>query len=106
MTDPIFHAKRFSKLPLGFLKNTIECLLENQQQLINAKNVSVAKLACLIYGALGGKSQKVDVYSFLPFEKPKDKNGISPSTIAALKWALKHETMPPSIIGMIGAELT
>jgi hypothetical protein len=30
---------------------------------------------------------------------------LSESTVSAMKWALKNEKLPPSIVGLIGAEL-
>lgn len=105
INDPIFHAKNFGKIPVAILHGALERLSKYENQTINAYSISTAKLGCLVYGALGGKTNKISIADFLPFEMPRAEKELKPSTIAAMKWALKHEKLPPAIIGMIGAEL-
>lgn len=59
----------------------------------------------LVYGALGGKSNKVKIETFLPYEIKNGTNALKESTEEALRWALKNKKMPPVVIGLIGAEL-
>jgi len=59
----------------------------------------------VVIGALAGKKAKTSVTDFLPFESEVDPTGMQPSTIEALKWALKNEKLPPVIVGLIGVEL-
>lgn len=105
LSDPIFHSANFNRTPI----NLIFCVLHHSslyaQQKINAESISVAKLSMLVYGALGGKSHKASLESFLPYEIQKGVDGLNESTKEALKWALKNKQMPPAIIGLIGAEL-
>lgn len=105
ITDPLFNAERFNLVPIKFLKAVSENLLKQKQQTINADSIAVAKLACLVHGALGGKKGAISPDVFLPFEKPRDDNALQDSTIDALKWAMKNEKLPPAVVGMIGAEL-
>ncbi len=103
--DPLFHAANFARLPLKLLRVLLETSIQQRQHEANADSVTTAKLACLVYGALGGKKSSVTVESFLPYEKPKTNNGLSDTTIAAMQWALKNEKLPPAIVGILGAEL-
>jgi len=105
VSDPLFNAERFHLVPVKLLKALADSLSKHQQQKANIDGSSVAKLACLVHSALGGKKSSVSIEAFLPFDLPKDKQGIQESTISAMKWALKNEKMPPAIVGMIGAEL-
>lgn len=105
ITDPLFHAENFCRLPIELLKAVSENLIKQKQQTINADSIAVAKLACLVYGALGGKKNSINLESFLPFAKIKASNNLQDSTIDALKWAIKNEKLPMAIVGMIGSEL-
>jgi hypothetical protein len=106
ISDPLFHAERFNLVPVGFLRSVSENLVKQKQQTINADSVAVAKLACLVHSALGGKKNAASLDSFLPFEKAKDENGLKDSTINAMKWAMKNEKLPPAVVGIIGPELS
>jgi DNA-binding protein YbaB len=106
VSDPLFHAERFCLVPMKLLRAVSENLIKQKQQTINADSIAVAKLACLVHGALGGKKSSVSLDVFLPFEKPKDSNALQDSTVDALKWAMKNEKLPPAVVGMIGAELS
>jgi hypothetical protein len=105
LTDPLFHAGNFAKVPLKLLRVVLETAMQQRQQETNANSISAAKLACLVYSALGGKGKGATVESFLPYEKEKDTNDLQDTTIAAMQWALKNEKMPPAIVGILGAEL-
>ena len=72
---------------------------------MNAQSISTAKLSGLVFSALSGKGKKPSLEYFLPYEIRKGSNDLQPETIEAMKWALKHEKMPPAIVGLIGAEL-
>lgn len=80
-------------------------MLEAKKEDANANSIATAKLGSLVYSALGSKGAKAKLDDFLPYEISKVDNGLKESTIAAMKWALKHQKMPPAIIGLIGAEL-
>lgn len=73
---------------------------------MNAQSISTAKLSGLVFSALAGKGKKPSLEDFLPYEIKKGANDLQEETIAAMKWALKHEKMPPAIVGLIGAELS
>jgi hypothetical protein len=103
--DPIFHAERFGRLPIKFLRTCLQRLIEAHQEQVNAHSVATAKLAILVYSALGGKSHKVKIGDFLPYEMQKGDSGLKESTLAAMRWALKNQKLPPSIVGLLGAEL-
>lgn len=90
---------------MQFLRTCLRHLVEAHQERTNADSVATAKLAMLVYSALGGKTNKAKMSDFLPYEVKKDDNGLKESTINAMRWALKHHKMPPSIIGLLGAEL-
>lgn len=105
LSDPIFHAANFNKAPIKLIACVLDsCYLSIQQQ-TNAKSISTAKLGVMIYGALSGKSSKIKLESFLPYEIKDGTNSLKESTEEALRWALKNKKMPPIIIGLIGAEL-
>lgn len=106
IVDPIFHAERFGKVPIKLLQACIEQLSENKQETINAQSISTAKLSSFVIAALGGKNTKVNMEELLPYAMKKECNGLQKSTIAAMKWALKNEPMPPAIIGLIGSEFS
>jgi hypothetical protein len=105
IVDPIFHAERFNKLPVAFLQVCLENLFEARKEQVNAESISTAKLSGLVFSALGGKSKKLNLQDFLPYEIKKSPSDLQDETIEAMKWALKNEKMPPAIIGLIGAEL-
>lgn len=75
------------------------------QRRTNAASVTTAKLAMVVCSALGGKGNRAKLDQFLPFEINNGPELMKQSTKEALQWALKHETLPPAIVGMIGAEL-
>lgn len=105
IADPLFHAASFGRMPVKLLQACIQQLSEDKQETINAQSVATAKLSSIVIGALGGKKAKIKMEELLPYAMKKDDNGLSGATIAAMKWALKNEQMPPAVIGMIGAEL-
>jgi hypothetical protein len=105
IADPIFQAERFGKLPIAFLQTCLENWLEAHKEQVNAQSISTAKLSGLVFSALAGKGKKPSLEDFLPYEIRKGANDLQEETLAAMKWALKHEKMPPVIIGLIGAEL-
>jgi hypothetical protein len=105
IADPVFQAERFGKVPIKLLQICLQHLSEDRQEQANANSIATAKLSSIVLGALGGKKVKVKLEDLLPYEMKKHSNDLRDSTISAMKWALKHETMPPAIIGMIGAEL-
>jgi hypothetical protein len=104
IADPIFHAERFGKVPVALLRLVLEQASNERQQLINAQSMSTAQLAVTVVGALGGKTARANVDDFLPFARPKP-SSITEETREALQWALKHQVLPPVIVGLIGAEL-
>lgn len=106
IVDPIFHAERFGRLPVVFLRACLANLFEAYKEQLNAQSISTAKLSSLVFSALGGKGKKSNLEDFLPYEIKKGNNDLQEDTIEAMKWALKHEKMPPVIIGLIGAELS
>lgn len=105
LNDPIFHAANFGKAPVKLIGSVLHHCQLNVQQKINAESISTAKLSMLVYGALGGKSNKIKIEDFLPYELKGNPDALKDSTKEALRWALKHRKMPPIIIGLIGAEL-
>lgn len=106
IADPLFHAGNFGKVPVKLLQVCTRQLSDAKQETINAQSISTAKLSSIVMGALGGKRAKVKIEELLPYEIKRNNNTLKESTIQAMKWALKNETMPPAIIGMIGAELS
>lgn len=105
LSDPLFHASNFSRLPVKLLADVLRHYYETMQRRTNASSVATAKLAAMVCSALGGKGNKVKLDQFLPFELDNGTESIKQSTKEALQWALKNEKMPPVIVGMIGAEL-
>lgn len=105
IADPLFHANSFGKLPIKLLQVCIRQLSEDRRDTINAQSIATAKLSSIVIGALGGKKTRIKVEELLPYAMRKGDQGLKESTITAMKWALKHEQMPPAVIGMIGAEL-
>lgn len=105
IADPAFQADRFGKLPVLFLREVLETISETRRQHINAHSIATAKLSSVVVSALGGKGAKHKLDDFLPYELPKTSTNLKDSTKAALVWALKNEKLPPSIVGLIGAEL-
>lgn len=101
----MFHAERFGKAPVSLIQACLANLTEARKEQVNANSIATAKLSSLVYSALGGKAAKAKLEDFLPYEINKGDNGLKESTIAAMKWALKNEKLPPSIVGLIGAEL-
>ena len=102
---PIFNAGRVGRLPVVFLQACLENLFATHKEEVNAQSISTAKLSGLVFSALSGKGKKPSLEDFLPYEIKKGSNDLQNETIEAMKWALKHEKMPPAIIGLIGAEL-
>lgn len=106
LSDPIFQANNFGKLPIKLLADVLENGYKTLQSRTNAASVSTAKLAVVVMGALGAKGGKVKLDQFLPYELDDGFSTLKPSTKEALEWALKHEKLPSAIVGMIGAELS
>lgn len=73
---------------------------------INANSVATAKMGSMVASALGGKGTQVKVADFLPYEIEDNEDGPSESTKAALRWALKTQKMPATIVAMVGSELS
>ncbi len=105
LTDPLFQSSNFSRLPVKLLGDVLKHHYESMQRRTNASSVTTAKLAMIVCSALGGKGNRAKLDQFLPFELNDGPELIKQSTKEALQWALKHEAMPPAIVGMIGAEL-
>jgi hypothetical protein len=106
LSDPLFHAANFNKLPIKLLSDVLEHGYKTLQARINAASISTAKLGVVVMSALGSKSNKVKLNQFLPYELRDSQSTMKASTKEALEWALKHKKMPAAIIGMIGAELS
>lgn len=105
IVDPIFHAERFGRLPVVFLQTCLENLFETHKEQVNAQSISTAKLSGLVFSALSEKGKKPNLEDFLPYAIQKGSNNLKEETVEAMMWALKHEKMPPTIVGLIGAEL-
>jgi len=105
LPDPLFHASQFHRLPTKLLSDVLKHSYEAMQQRTNASSVATAKLAVVVTSALGGAANAAKLDNFLPFDIDKGDHGMKQSTKDALKWALKHEKLPPAIVWMIGAEL-
>lgn len=105
MADPIFHVNNFARLPVKLLSDVLNYNYLTMQKRINAKSVSTAKLTMAVYSALGSKGNRHKIEHFLPFELDQDSRTMKQSTKEAIQWALKHEKMPPAIVGILGTEL-
>jgi hypothetical protein len=105
LSDPLFHASNFRRTPTRLVVALLNHQTKDRKQTINAQSISTAKLGMVVIGALAGKKAKASISDFLPFESEADSTGMQPSTIEALKWALKNEKLPPVIVGLIGIEL-
>ena len=90
---------------MALIKGCLKALVEAEKDMINAKSIATAKLGFLVHSALGGKSARAKLDSFLPYEINKSDAAIKDTTRTAIRWALKNEKMPPAVIGLIGAEL-
>jgi hypothetical protein len=102
----LFYANNFNRLPIKLLADVLEYGYKTLQARTNAASVSTAKLAVVVMQALGGKSNKAKIESFLPYELSDGTSALKASTKEALEWALKHKQMPAAVVGMIGAELS
>jgi len=72
----------------------------------NANSVATAKMGSMVASALGGKGVQVKVADFLPYEIEDNEEGLSESTKAALRWALKTQKLPVIVVAMLGSELS
>lgn len=106
LTDPLFQASNFARLPVKLIADVLEKSYRTLHARTNAASVSTAKLAMVVMGALGGKTNRAKLDHFLPYELDDGTSTLKPSTKEALEWALKHEKLPSAIVGMIGAELS
>lgn len=80
-------------------------LIETKQETINANSIATAKLSTIVIGALGSSKTKVKMEDLLPYAIKHHNDALKPSTLNAMKWALKNAQMPAAVIGLIGAEL-
>lgn len=102
----MFHAERFGKVPIVLLKRLIQIADQEQQQIINSHSVATAKLGMVVLSALGGgASNKAKIADFLPFEAPRPATSITAETEEVVRWALRTQKLPASIVAMLGAEL-
>lgn len=102
----MFHAERFGKVPIVLLKKLILAADQEKQQIINSHSVATAKLGMIVLSALGGgASNKAKIADFLPFETPRPVTAITSETEEVVRWALRTQKLPPTIVAMLGAEL-
>lgn len=88
------------------LKRLIQIADQEQQQIINSHSVATAKLGMVVLSALGGgASNKAKIADFLPFETPRPATSITAETEEVVRWALRTQKLPASIVAMLGAEL-
>jgi hypothetical protein len=101
----LFHAPNFKRAPIRLIAALLNFQAKEKKQTINAQSISTAKLGMVVIGALAGKKANASIGDFLPFESKADPAGLQESTIAALKWALKNQKLPPVVVGLIGVAL-
>lgn len=93
-------------MPIVLLKRLIQIADQEQQQIINSHSVATAKLGMVVLSALGGgASNKAKIADFLPFETPRSATSITAETEEVVRWALRTQKLPASIVAMLGAEL-
>ena len=73
---------------------------------INANSVATAKMGAMVASALGGKTVKVKVGDFLPYEMDNKEDSVSEATKEVLRWAVKTQRLPAAIVAMLGSELS
>ena len=105
LSDPIFHAVNFSKLPVRFLRAMLDNAAAEKKRMLNAQSVSTAKLGMVVLGAVGGKNSKGNVEDFLPYEIEKTGPAIAESTKECIKWVLEKRKIPTAIVALIGPEV-
>ena len=105
LSDPIFHASNFAKIPTHLLWDILEHCSKIERTKTNADSMATAKLGTVVVSALSTKSAKVKVSDFLPYELETGDGSISSETKDAMRWALKHHKLPAIVAGMIGGEL-
>lgn len=102
----MFHAERFGKVPIALLKKLIKTADDEQQQIINSHSVATAKLGMVVLSALGGgASNKAKIADFLPFETPRPATSITSETEEVVRWALRTQKLPPTVVALLAAEL-
>jgi hypothetical protein len=105
LTDPLFQAANFARLPVLLLWDVLEHCSKTERTKANAGSMATAKLGTVVVSALGSKGTKVKVSDFLPYEPEKGDGSVSEKTREAMKWALRNQRMPSQIIGLLGEEL-
>lgn len=102
----MFHAERFGKVPIVLLKKLIKTADQEQQQIINSHSVATAKLGMVVLSALGGgASNKAKITDFLPFETPRPATSITSETEEVIRWALRTQKLPSTVVALLAAEL-
>lgn len=106
LPDPIFHASNFARLPVRLITDVLDNNAKVSRMRTNANSVATAKMGSMVASALGGKGVQVKVADFLPYEIEDNEEGLSESTKAALRWALKTQKLPVIVVAMLGSELS
>lgn len=105
LSDPIFHADNFARLPVRLISDTLEINTKISKTKANVNSIATAKMGAMVACALGGKTVKVKASDFLPYELEEKDQIVTDETREALKWALKSQRLPGVIVAMIGTEL-
>lgn len=106
LPDPIFHASNFARLPVRLITDVLESGAKTARMRINATSVATAKMGAMVASALGGKTTKIKVGDFLPYEMDTKENSVTEATKEVLRWAVKTQKLPASIVAMLGSELS
>lgn len=106
LSDPIFHASNFARLPVRLISEVLNNNAKLTKMRVNANSVSTAKLGAMVATAFGSKNTKVKITDFLPYETEEGEDGVTNETREALKWALRTQKMPATIVAMLGSELS
>ena len=79
---------------------------DKKRKIINSHSVATAKLGMVVLSALGGgASNKAKIADFLPFETPRPATSITSETEEVVRWALRTQKLPPTVVALLAAEL-
>ena len=107
LKDPRWAERSFGKQRCRDVHAAIQFLEKHETQKYNLHSLATAKLGCVVVSAVGGKKAQVSPGDFLPFDpsKQKDQSGVTPESLAILKYLMKSRALDPRLISTLASEI-
>lgn len=91
---------------MRLISDVLEDSAEVSKARINANSVATAKLGAMVATAFGNKNTRAKISDFLPYEMNEEGDTTTKATREVLRWAVKTQKLPSTIVAMLGSELS